>query len=124
MSEDKRDIGWEYLHSKDEEGSFSEDDGSWGYTNSDGSGSYHGADGSWGYKNADGSASFHGADGSWGYRNADGSSSYHGSDGTWGYKNSDGTSSCSVRQLHSTLSPCFALLLFKNFLVSSLMPCI
>lgn len=93
MSEDKRDIGWEYLHSKDEEGSFSEDDGSWGYTNSDGSGSYHGADGSWGYKNADGSASFHGADGSWGYRNADGSSSYHGSDGTWGYKNSDGSGS-------------------------------
>lgn len=93
MSEDKKDKGWEYLHSKDEEGSFSEDDGSWGYTNSDGSGSYHGADGSWGYKNADGSASYHGADGSWGYRNADGSSSYHGADGTWGYKNSDGSGS-------------------------------
>ena len=93
MSEDKKDKGWEYLHSKDEESSFSEDDGSWGYTNSDGSGSYHGADGSWGYKNADGSASYHGADGSWGYRNADGSSSYHGADGTWGYKNSDGSGS-------------------------------
>lgn len=93
MSEDKKDKGWEYLHSKDKEGSFSEDDGSWGYTNSDGSGSYHGADGSWGYKNADGSASYHGADGSWGYRNADGSSSYHGADGTWGYKNSDGSGS-------------------------------
>lgn len=91
MSEGKKDRGWEYLNSKDEEGSFSEDDGSWGYTNSDGSGSYHGADGSWGYKNADGSASYHGADGSWGYRNADGSSSYYGSDGTWGYKNSDGS---------------------------------
>lgn len=93
MSEEKKDKGWEYLHSSDEEGSFSEDDGSWGYTNSDGSGSYHGADGSWGYKNADGSASYHGADGSWGYRNADGSSSYHGADGTWGYKNSDGSGS-------------------------------
>ena len=91
MLSGKKDRGWEYLHSKDKEGSFSEDDGSWGYTNSDGSGSYHGADGSWGYKNADGSASYHGADGSWGYRNADGSSSYHGSDGTWEYKNSDGS---------------------------------
>lgn len=93
MSEDKKDKGWEYLHSNDEEGSFSEDDGSWGYTNSDGSGSYHGADGSWGYKNSDGSASYHGADGSWGYRNSDGSSSYHGADGSWGYKNSDGSGS-------------------------------
>ena len=93
MSEYTKDKGWEYLHSKDEEGSFSDEDGSWGHTNSDGSGSYHGADGSWGYKNSDGSASYHGADGSWGYRNSDGSSSYHGADGSWGYKNSDGSGS-------------------------------
>ncbi len=91
MSDGSRDKGWEYLHTNHEEGSFYEDDGSWGTQNTDGSGSYYGADGSWGTKNADGSASFYGADGSWGYRNADGSSSYYGKDGVWGYKNADGS---------------------------------
>lgn len=89
MSEDKKDKGWEYLHSNDEEGSFSDDDGSWGYTNSDGSGSYHGADGSWGYRNSDGSSSYHGADGSWGYKNSDGSGSYYSGSGESRYFNSD-----------------------------------
>ena len=91
MSEDRKDKGWEYLQNDGAEGSFYEDDGSWGSQNSDGSGSYYGADGSWGTKNADGSASFYGADGSWGTRNADGSISYYGKDGTWGYKNADGS---------------------------------
>ena len=91
MSEDKKDQGWEYLQNDGEEGSFYEDDGSWGSQNSDGSGSYYVADGSWGTKNADGSASFYGADGSWGTRNADGSISYYGKDGTWGYKNDNGS---------------------------------
>lgn len=68
MSEDRKDKGWEYLQNDGAEGSFYEDDGSWGSQNSDGSGSYYGADGSWGTKNADGSASFYGADGSWGTR--------------------------------------------------------
>ena len=89
MSEDKKDKGWEYLHSNDEEGSFSDDDGSWGYTNSDGSGSYHGADGSWGYRNSDGSSSYHGADGSWGYKNSDGSGSYYSGSGESRYFDSD-----------------------------------
>lgn len=44
MSEDKKDKGWEYLQNDGEEGSFYEDDGSWGSRNSDGSGSYYGAD--------------------------------------------------------------------------------
>lgn len=91
MSEENRDKGWDFLHSDRAEGSFFEDDGSWGTQNPDGSGSYYGADGSWGYKNADGSASFYGADGSWGYKNADGSSSYYGENGAWGYKNADGS---------------------------------
>ncbi len=54
MSEDKKDKGWEYLQNDGEEGSFYEDDGSWGSQNPDGSGSYYGANGSWGIKNADG----------------------------------------------------------------------
>ena len=91
MSDEKRDKGWEYLQNDGEEGSFYEEDGSWGTRNADGSGSYYGADGSWGTKNADGSGSFYGADGSWGTRNADGSMSYYGKDGAWGYKNADGS---------------------------------
>ena len=47
MSEDRKDKGWEYLQNDGAEGSFYEDDGSWGSQNSDGSGSYYGADGSW-----------------------------------------------------------------------------
>lgn len=69
--------GWDYLTSdSQDENSYYDDDGSWGYRNDDGSCSYYGADGSWGYINSDGSGSYYGADGSWGYINSDGSSSY------------------------------------------------
>lgn len=91
MSDENPDKGWEYLQNDGEEGSFFEDDGSWGSQNADGSGSYFGADGSWGTKNADGSGSFYGADGSWGTRNTDGSISYYGKGDTWGYRNADGS---------------------------------
>ncbi len=91
MSEDRKDKGWEYLQNDGAEGSFYEDDGSWGSQNSDGSGSYYGADGSWGTKNADGSASFYGADGKLGYTKCGWKISYYGKDGTWGYKNADGS---------------------------------
>lgn len=88
------DRGWEYLNSSDDDFEYDKDnDGSWGYENSDGSGSFYGSDGSWGYKNSDGSGSYYGSDGSWGYRNSDGSSTYYGGDGSWGYRNSDGSGS-------------------------------
>ena len=90
MSEEKRDRGWEYLNSDGEEGSFYEDDGSWGYKNEDGSGSFYGADGSWGYRNADGSSSYYGKDGAWGYKNPDGSGAYYGgSNGEADYYDAD-----------------------------------
>lgn len=51
--------GWDYLTSdSQDENSYYDDDGSWGYRNEDGSGSYYGADGSWGYINSDGSSSY------------------------------------------------------------------
>lgn len=73
--------GWDYLFSDDQdEKSYYDDDGNWGYRNDDGSSSYYGADGSWGYRNSDGSGSYYGSDGSWGYINSDGNSSYFESD--------------------------------------------
>lgn len=58
MSE-KKDRGWDYLNSDNDDFDYDPDgDGSWGFQNDDGSGSYFGADGSWGCKNADGSGSF------------------------------------------------------------------
>lgn len=86
-------LGWLYLNSyKNESFDFDRNnDGSWGYFDSDGSGSYYGTDGSWGYFNSDGSGSYYGADDSWGYRESDGSISFHGSDESWGYRESDGS---------------------------------
>lgn len=81
--------GWDFLNSDDN--SYTGNDGSWGYKNSDGSGSFFGSDGSWGYTNPDGSGSYYGDDGSWGYKNSDGSGSFYGADGSWGYTNSDGS---------------------------------
>lgn len=88
----KKDYGWEYLNSDDNDSNIYEDDG-WEYKDEEGSDTYCGTDGSWGYKNSDGSATYYGADGSWGYRNQDGSTAYYGADGSWGYKNSDGSGS-------------------------------
>lgn len=59
MSLFNKNKGWDYLTSDSQnENSYFDDDGSWGYINSDGSGSYYGADGSWGYINSDGSGSY------------------------------------------------------------------
>ena len=85
-----REDGESYIYS-DGSGYYHGNDGSDGYIYSDGSGYYHGSDGSDGYIYSDGSGYYHGSDGSNGYIYSDGSGYYHGNDGSDGYKYSDGS---------------------------------
>ena len=86
----KKDIGYDFLNSKDAGFIRDNEDGE-SYRYSDGSGYYRDSDGSEGYIYSDGSGYYRGADGSEGNIYSDGSGYYRGADGSDGYRYADGT---------------------------------